>query len=224
MAEYQDNCTYGLGHKLIIQRKIDNHALSHPAGAVDAANFVFARRVNIDDQSLYVPHYTPGILNQKLMLGHMVSKAATELSFIKRSSNMKDKTSENNWTCELGVGDGIDKPIYVIVGFMQRDHFNQHHRSNNTFCRPSVVNAQCIIEGEKLPDAGTNCNYAVDKYSQAYGEIVSVLDIYLKIIFYKQILHKNILQLLIIIQMVTLVIIYTFLILVVIKVIALLKV
>ena len=35
------------------------------------------------------------------------------------------------------------------------------------------MNAQCIIGIEKFPDAGTNCNYAIDKYSQAYGDIVS---------------------------------------------------
>ena len=38
---------------------------------------------------------------------------------------MEDVTAEKNWTFELGVGDGIDIPIYVIVGFMQRDQFNQ---------------------------------------------------------------------------------------------------
>ena len=54
---------------------------------------------------------------------------------------MKDVTTENNWTFELSVGDGIDVPIYVIVGFMQRDQFNQQHQNNDTFYRPSVVNA-----------------------------------------------------------------------------------
>ena len=36
-----------------------------------------------------------------------------------------------------------------------------------------VVIAQCIIGSEKIPDAGTICNYAIDKYSQAYGKIGS---------------------------------------------------
>ena len=46
---------------------------------------------------------------------------------------MKDVTIENNWTFELGVGDGFDVPIYVIVGFMQRDQFSQHNQNNDTF-------------------------------------------------------------------------------------------
>ena len=45
------------------------------------------------------------------MLGHIGSKAPTELSYIKRSSNMKDVTTENNCTSELGVGEGVDIPI-----------------------------------------------------------------------------------------------------------------
>ena len=86
---------------------------------------------------------------------------------------MKDITSEINWTFELGVGDGIDLPINVIVGFMQRGQFNQQHQYKDTIYRPSVVNAQSIIGSEKFPDAGRNCNYAIDKYSQACGEVVS---------------------------------------------------
>ena len=56
---------------------------------------------------------------------------------------------------------------------MQRDQFNQQHQINDTFYRPSVVNAQCNIVIENVPDAGIDCNYAIDLYSQAYGEIVS---------------------------------------------------
>ena len=35
------------------------------------------------------------------------------------------------------------------------------------------MNTQCIIGSEKFTDAGRACNYAIDKKSQAYGEIVS---------------------------------------------------
>ena len=171
-AEHQNNCAYGLGYKLILQRSSDNHVLSHPA-RTSAESLVLAGRVIIDDISWYIPHYTPNKINQKLMLGHIVSKAPTELSYNIRSSYLKGVTTENNWTFELGVGERIDIPIYVIVGIMQRDHLNQQHQNKDTFYRPSVVNAQCNISSEKLPDAGISCNYAIDKYSQAYGEIVS---------------------------------------------------
>ena len=107
------------------------------------------------------------------MLGHIVSKAATELSHIERSSYMNNVTTENNWTFECGEGDGIDLSIYVIVGFMQRSQFDQQHQNNVIINRQGKLNAQCIIGSEQFPDAGIKCNYAIDKYSQAYGEIVS---------------------------------------------------
>ena len=172
-AEHQEICTFGLGSELTIQRNGDIHVLSHLAGAYDAANLALAGRVIIDDISLFVPHCTPNKSNQKLILGHIVSRAATELSYIKRSSDMKDGATENNWTFELGVGDGIAIPLFVIVGFMQRDQFNQQHQNNVTFYRPSLINPQRIIGNDKYPDGGLSCNYAIDKYSQAHGEIVS---------------------------------------------------
>ena len=64
-AEHQDNCTYGLGYILTLQRNSDYLVLSHPVGANDAADVALAGRVFIDGFSLYVPHYTPNKSNQK---------------------------------------------------------------------------------------------------------------------------------------------------------------
>ena len=58
--------------------------------------------------------------NQKFLLGHIVSKTATEFSYLKSSSFMKDITTENKLTFELGVGDGIDISIYAMARFMQK--------------------------------------------------------------------------------------------------------
>ena len=132
-AENHDNCSYGLGYKLTLQRTSDNHILSHPSQAKAAANLALPGTVIIDDISWYVPHYALSISNQKLLLSNIASKTPTELTYIKRSFCMKDVTTENNWTFELGVGDGIDIPICVIVGFMQRDQFNQQQQNNDSF-------------------------------------------------------------------------------------------
>ena len=85
-AERQDKCSYGLGYNLTLQRNSDDHVLSHGAGATNVENLALAGRVFIEDLSRFVPHYTPSISNQKFFLGHIVSKAPTELSYIKRSS------------------------------------------------------------------------------------------------------------------------------------------
>ena len=68
-----------MGYKLTLQRNSDNHVLGHRAGT-NAENLAIAGRVNIEDLSWYDPHYTLSISSQKLMLGHIVSKAPTELS------------------------------------------------------------------------------------------------------------------------------------------------
>ena len=97
-AEHQDNCTYGLGYKLTLQRNSDNHILGHPAGANDAATLAIAGRIIIDDKTLYVPHYFTSISNQIFLLGHTISRAATELSYIKRSSFRQAATTATTET------------------------------------------------------------------------------------------------------------------------------
>ena len=192
-AEYQDNCTYGLGYKLTLQRNSDKHVLCHPAQTNDAANIALAGRVLIDDLNWCFPHYTPSISNQKILWEIITSKTPTKLSYSERSYYMKDISTEKNWFFELGVGDGIVILIYARVEFMQRDQFNQQHQNNDTFYRPSVLNAQCNIGSEKFPDAGLNCNYAIDKYSQAYVEFVSCFRPLAKDNLLNGILHKKIL-------------------------------
>ena len=43
--------------------------------------------------------------------------------------------------------------------------------NNDTFYRPLVTSAQCIIGTEKYPDSGILLNYNDDDYSQGYGQI-----------------------------------------------------
>ena len=43
--------------------------------------------------------------------------------------------------------------------------------NKDTFYRPLVTSAQCIIGTEKYPDSGILLNYNNDDYSQGYGQI-----------------------------------------------------
>ena len=102
-AENHDNCSFGLGYKLTLQRYNDIHVSSHPPQANDSANLALAGGIDIEGPSWYVPLFTPSVKNQKLMLRHIESKTPTELTSIKRSSQMKDVATENKWTFELDV-------------------------------------------------------------------------------------------------------------------------
>ena len=46
----------------------------------------------------------------------------------------------------------------TIGGSMQRGQSNQQHQNIDTFYRPSVVNAECIIGSGEIPDAGIKSN------------------------------------------------------------------
>ena len=86
-ADHQDNCTYGLFHILTLQRNMVKLLLGHRVGANSAHNPVLAGRVIVEDKSLYAPRYTPNLSDQKIMLGHIVSRAATELWCLKKLLN-----------------------------------------------------------------------------------------------------------------------------------------
>ena len=43
--------------------------------------------------------------------------------------------------------------------------------NNDTFYRPPVTSAQCIIGTEKYPDSAILLNYNDDDYNQGYGQI-----------------------------------------------------
>ena len=86
---------------------------------------------------------------------------------------MKEVNTQNLWTFQLGTQEGINVPIWVIKGFKQCDRQHDHDQNfkNDTFSRPPVISAQCIIGTEKHPDSGIFLKYNDDDYSQGYSQI-----------------------------------------------------
>ena len=64
----------------------------------------------------------------------------------------------------------MNVPIWVIIGFQQRDKQDSQNLKKDTFCRLPVISAQCFIGTEKYPDAGILLNYDDDNYSQGYHQ------------------------------------------------------
>ena len=62
-------------------------------------------------------------------------------------------------------------PIWIFIGFQQRDRQYSQDLNKDTFCRLPITSAQCVIGTEKRPDAGIFLNYDDDDCSQAYGMI-----------------------------------------------------
>ena len=101
----------------------------------------------------------------------ITDKIPTELRYVERSVFMTEVNTQNLWIFELGTQEGINVPIWIIVGFQQSDRQHDQNLNNDTFYRPPVTNAQCIIGTEKYPDSAILINYNDDDYSQGYGLI-----------------------------------------------------
>ena len=163
-AEHQEKATYGLGYKLTVTRNKDD-------AVIDKANGIDDARIRIDHIHMYVPHYIPSIQQQSTLSKQILSKTPTELRYVERSVFMKEVNNQNLWNFELGSHENMNVPIWIIIGFQQRDRQDSQNLDNDTFHRLPVVSARCIIGTEKYPDAGILLNYDDDDYSQGYHQI-----------------------------------------------------
>ena len=82
---------------------------------------------------------------------------------------MKEVNTQDLWTFQLGTQEGINVPIWIFVSFQQIVRQNDQDLNNDTYYRPLVTSAQCIIGTERYPDSGNLVKYNDDDYSQGYG-------------------------------------------------------
>ena len=163
-AEHQEKGTYGLGYKLTLTRNTDKIVLNKD-------NAVANGRVKINSLDWYVPHYSPNLEEYNKLMTQIKKNSPTLLHYPERSVFMKEVNTQNLWTFELGTQEGINVPIRIFVAFQENDRQNDQNLNNDTFYRPLVTSAQCIIGTEKYPDSGILLNYNDDDYSQGYGQI-----------------------------------------------------
>ena len=163
-AEHQEKGTYGLGYKLTMTRNTDNAVLNKVA----ATNI---GKVKINSLDWYIPHYSPNLEEYNKLMVQLKKNAPTLLHYPERSVFMKEVNTQNLWTFELGSQEGINVPIWIFVAFQQNDRQNDQNLNNDSFYRPLVTSAQCIIGTERYPDSGILLNYNDDDYSQGYGQI-----------------------------------------------------
>ena len=60
----------------------------------------------------------------------------------------------------------MNVPIWIIIGFQQKDRQDSQNFNKDAFCRLPVVSAQCIIGTEKNPDAGILLIFDDEDYNQ----------------------------------------------------------
>ena len=158
----QEKITYGLGYSLTLKRNNNKDPIIRDNG-VDAA------KINIKD-IWYIPHYTPSMEKQQLVMDQILDKDPTEIYYMGRIVFRKDVNTNSNWTIELGSS-GESTPSFIIVGFQARNKVDSQTHDNATFDRLPISSGVCKIGSEKYPDDGIECDYDRDKYDQAYSEI-----------------------------------------------------
>ena len=161
-AEHHEKATYGLDYTLTLTRATDNAVLKK-------TNATAIGKIKINSIDWYVPHYTASLKEQDILMKPILDKIPTELRYVERSVFMKEVNTHSLWSFELGTQEGINVPIWIIVCFQQSDRHNDPNLNNDTFSRPLVTSAQCIIGTEKNPDSAILLNYNDDDYSQGYG-------------------------------------------------------
>ena len=161
-AEHQEKATYGLGSKLTLTINTDNAVFNKD-------NATLIGKIKIIDIERYVPHYTPSLVQERVLMKQIVDKTPTELQYQERRVFMKEVNTQNLWTFELGTQEGINMPVWIYIVFQQSDRQHDQNLNNETFYRLPVTSAQCIIGTEKYPDTAILLSYDDDDYSQEYG-------------------------------------------------------
>ena len=150
--------------KLTLTRNSDNAVLNK-------TNATAIGKIKINSIELNVPHYTASLEEKGLLMKQITDKIPIELQYVERSVFMKEVNTQNLWSFELGTQEGVNVPILIIIGFQQSDRQHDQNLNNDTFYRPPVTSAQCIIGTEKYPDSAILLTYNDDDYSQGYGLI-----------------------------------------------------
>ena len=135
-AQWQEKGIHGLGYKLTLTRITDNAVLNRD-------NAVNNAKIKTKSIALYIPRFTPSIQQQAMLFKHITSETPTELRNVERSVYIKEVNLQKHWSFEMGTQEGINVPIWIIVGFQRRDRQDSQNLNNDTFYRPpyQVVNA-----------------------------------------------------------------------------------
>ena len=132
-AEHQGKATSGLGYKVTLKRNTDNSVLNKD-------NAINIGKIKINAIEWYVPHYTLSLSQQKILMNQIVNKIPTELQYVERSVFMKEINTQNLWSFELGTHEGIIIPIWIIIGFQQKERQDSQQMNTDTFWRPPYEN------------------------------------------------------------------------------------
>ena len=116
----------------------------------------------------YVLHYTAKFSQQPELSKQILTKVP---QYVEKSSFIKAVYTENLWSFELGTHEGINIPVWIIIGFQLEERQHSQNVNNDTFHKPAVTCAQFIFGTENYPVSTILLNYHEDDSFQGYGQI-----------------------------------------------------
>ena len=166
-AEHQQKATFGLGYKLTLTTNNDSAVLNKD-------NAVKHFKIKIISIEWLVPLYTPSMKQQDILMNQTINEKPTDIHYVKRSVFMQEVKNQKLWQFQIGVEEGINIPILILIGFQQQDRENSQNLIKDTSGRLPVTSAQCIIGTEIKPDSAILLNYDDDDCSHGYHQIKEV--------------------------------------------------
>ena len=62
----------------------------------------------------------------------------------------EEVNTQNLWNLELGSRENMNVPIWTVLVFQQQDRQDSQNLNHDTFYRPPVTSAQCLLGTEKI--------------------------------------------------------------------------
>ena len=82
---------------------------------------------------------------------------------------MKEVSNRNLWKFKLSSQQSMNVPIWITIGFQQRNRQDPQDLNHDTFSRLPATSAQCISGTENYPVAAISFIYDNDESSHGYG-------------------------------------------------------
>ena len=88
---------------------------------IDKVPGIAGAKIKIDHIHWYVPHYTPYLDQESILMEQIINKTPTEFRYIERSVFMKEVNIQNLWNFELVCEENMNVPMWTIIGFEQQN-------------------------------------------------------------------------------------------------------
>ena len=161
---------YGLGFKLLLKRNNNDRALyrvnANPGAVANDGN------IEIRDISWCVPSIDPSNDNRIIVQTGLSKKNNVDFSYYERKTFYRNVPNATNFLFDLGMEGGLERPLYIIVGF-ENNNVNEQNHDASTFDVMNVTECYCKIGSEFYPEDRMNINYGTNNYHEAFKEIVS---------------------------------------------------